>query len=172
MINHLFCSLHQCKFAGFTLFFVEICILELTFSNSKWIFVHSIRSKQFPQAWPKVIDSSCGSSFCTFMSSFSFYGWFFPYVGWGWQVWRCWKECVKMDNFALQQILNRIPLLKFRYLGSCHPPAAPFPFRLCAKSWQWHFCYYQHATQQYAGWTLDHDCKFPTWIVFCRLSWM
>ena len=23
-----------------------------------------------------------------------------------------------MDNFALQQILNRIPLLKFRYLGS------------------------------------------------------
>ena len=25
---------------------------------------------------------------------------------------------VKMDNFALQQIINRIPLLKFRYLGS------------------------------------------------------
>ena len=24
----------------------------------------------------------------------------------------------KMDNFALQQIINRIPLLKFRYLGS------------------------------------------------------
>ena len=23
-----------------------------------------------------------------------------------------------MDNFALQQIINRIPLLKFRYLGS------------------------------------------------------
>ena len=33
-------------------------------------------------------------------------------------VWCCWKECVKMDNFALQQIINRIPLLKFRYLGS------------------------------------------------------
>ena len=30
----------------------------------------------------------------------------------------CWKECVKMDNFALQQVINRIPLLKFRYLGS------------------------------------------------------
>ena len=31
-----------------------------------------------------------------------------------------------MDNFALQQIVNRIPLLKFRYLGSfpsdCVPP--------------------------------------------------
>ena len=25
---------------------------------------------------------------------------------------------MKMDNFALQQIINRIPLLKFRYLGS------------------------------------------------------
>ena len=35
-----------------------------------------------------------------------------------WQVWCCWKECLKMDNFALQQIINRILLLKFRYLGS------------------------------------------------------
>ena len=25
---------------------------------------------------------------------------------------------MKTDNFALQQIINRIPLLKFRYLGS------------------------------------------------------
>ena len=25
---------------------------------------------------------------------------------------------MKMDNFALQQIVNRIPLLKFLYLGS------------------------------------------------------
>ena len=34
------------------------------------------------------------------------------------QVWCCWKECVKMEHFALQQVINRIPLLKFRYLGS------------------------------------------------------
>ena len=33
-------------------------------------------------------------------------------------VWCCWKECVKMDNFALQHFINRIPLLKIRYLGS------------------------------------------------------
>ena len=39
-------------------------------------------------------------------------------VGCSWQVWCCWKEWVKMDNFALQQIMNRILLLKFRYLGS------------------------------------------------------
>ena len=35
-----------------------------------------------------------------------------------WQVWCCWMEYVKMDNFALQQIINRIFLLKFRYFGS------------------------------------------------------
>ena len=34
------------------------------------------------------------------------------------EVWCCWKKWVKMDNFALQQIINRIPLLKFGYLGS------------------------------------------------------
>ena len=34
------------------------------------------------------------------------------------QVGCCWKECVQMDNFALQQFINRIPLLKFRYFGS------------------------------------------------------
>ena len=39
-------------------------------------------------------------------------------VGCSWQVWCCWKKCVKMDNFALQQFINRISLLKFRYLGS------------------------------------------------------
>ena len=39
-------------------------------------------------------------------------------VGRSWQVWCCWKECVKMDNFALQQIINRIALLEFGYLGS------------------------------------------------------
>ena len=39
-------------------------------------------------------------------------------VGCSWQVWCCWKECVKMDRFALQQTINRIPLLKFRYFGS------------------------------------------------------
>ena len=32
--------------------------------------------------------------------------------------WCFWKECVKMDKFALQQFINRILLLKFRYLGS------------------------------------------------------
>ena len=45
-------------------------------------------------------------------------------IGWtnvvrcNWQVWCCWKECVKMDNFDLQQFINRIPLLKLWYLGS------------------------------------------------------
>ena len=31
-----------------------------------------------------------------------------------------------MDNFALQQIINRIPLLKFRYLGSFPSDYVPF----------------------------------------------
>ena len=39
-------------------------------------------------------------------------------VGWSWQDLCCWKECEKLDNFAPQQIFDRIPLLKFRYLGS------------------------------------------------------
>ena len=39
-------------------------------------------------------------------------------VGCSWQVWCCWKECVKTNNFSLQQIINRIPLLNFWYLGS------------------------------------------------------
>ena len=30
-----------------------------------------------------------------------------------------------MDNFALQQIISRIPLLKFRYLGSFHSDHVP-----------------------------------------------
>ena len=30
-----------------------------------------------------------------------------------------------MNNFALQQIINRIPLLKFRYLGSFHSDYVP-----------------------------------------------
>ena len=38
--------------------------------------------------------------------------------GCSWQVWCSWKECVKSDNFALQQIINRILLLKFWWLGS------------------------------------------------------
>ena len=33
------------------------------------------------------------------------------------KIWCFWKECIKMDNFALQQIISQIPLLKFRYLG-------------------------------------------------------
>ena len=37
-------------------------------------------------------------------------------VGCSWQVWCCWKECVKMDNFALQHFINRISLLKLHYL--------------------------------------------------------
>ena len=46
-------------------------------------------------------------------------------VGCSWQVWWCWKECVKMDNFALQHIINRIPLLKFWYPGSCPSDSVP-----------------------------------------------
>ena len=38
-------------------------------------------------------------------------------IGCSRQVWCCWKECVKMDKIALQQINNRIPPLKFRYLS-------------------------------------------------------
>ena len=49
----------------------------------------------------------------------------------------------------------------------------PWLFSLwpCSNSWHWHFCHYKHATQQYAGWTLDNDCKLSSKIVFCRLSW-
>ena len=42
--------------------------------------------------------------------------------------------------------------------------------RLWSNSWQWHFCHYRYATQQYAGWALDDDCKLSSNIVFCRLS--
>ena len=38
-------------------------------------------------------------------------------VGCNWQVWCCWKDCVKLDNSALQRFIYRIPLLSFRYLG-------------------------------------------------------
>ena len=31
---------------------------------------------------------------------------------------------------------------------------------LCSNSWQWHFCYFQHSTQQNTEWALDIDCKF------------
>ena len=40
-------------------------------------------------------------------------------IGWtnidgcSWQLWCCWKKWVEMDNFGLQQIINRIPLSKF-----------------------------------------------------------
>ena len=60
-----------------------------------------------------------------------------------------------MDNFALQEIFNRIPLLKNWYLGSFPSDYVPAPDNDL-------FGYYQHATQQNAGWTFDHDCKFPT----------
>ena len=33
---------------------------------------------------------------------------------------------MKMDNFALQQIFNRIPLLKFWYFGSFPSDYVPF----------------------------------------------
>ena len=32
-----------------------------------------------------------------------------------------------MDNFTLQQIINRVPLLKFRYLGSFPSDYVPTP---------------------------------------------
>ena len=85
-------------------------------------------------------------------------------VGCSWQVWCCWKECIKME-FCSATNYQSYPSAQI---------SVPWfvPLRLCSNSWQWHFCYYQHATQQYAGWTLDHDCNFPTWIVFYRLSWM
>ena len=58
-------------------------------------------------------------------------------------VWCFWEECVKKDNFALQQIINRILLLKLRYLGSFPSDYVP--------TLDNEFCYFQHATQQYAG---------------------
>ena len=68
-----------------------------------------------------------------------------------------------LRNWTLSQCITKLnPSLIPRFV----------PSRLCSNSWQWHFCYYQHATHQYAGWTLDHDCKFPTRNKFCRLFWM
>ena len=46
-----------------------------------------------------------------------------------------------------------------------------FSLWLCSNSWQWHYCPYKHATEQYAGWALDNNCKLLSKIVFCRLSW-
>ena len=45
------------------------------------------------------------------------------------------------------------------------------PFRLCSNSWQWHFCFYQHATQQNAWWKLDKNCNVLSRNVNCRLFW-
>ena len=60
-------------------------------------------AKFYPSSWKRYWTHCCGWT---------------NVIGCSWQVWCCWKECVKMDNFALQQFINRIPLLKIRYLGS------------------------------------------------------
>ena len=75
--SHVFCSLRQCKCAGYTLFLIT-CLIELTFSKLKSKFLHGIRLKQYLQSGHKVIDFSC--SF--FLVSLCFKGrsfllWFF-----------------------------------------------------------------------------------------------
>ena len=80
-----------------------------------------------------------------------------------WQVWSCWKKHLKRKYFTLAntqlypttQVL--VPWL--------------FSLRLCSNFWQWHFCHWKYATQQYAGWALNYYCKIASNIVFCRLSW-
>ena len=87
------------------------------------------------------------------------------------------KSSVAIDNLGVvgKKVWKWIILLCKNYQSypSAQISVPRFvPLRLCSNSWQWQFCYYQHATQQYAGWTLDHDCKFPTWIVICSFYWM
>ena len=74
------------------------------------------------------------------------------------------KKCVKMNKFALQQIINRILLLKFRYFGS-------FPSDYVPTLGNDTFAIINTHPSNIQG-ELDHDCKFPTPIVLCRLSWM
>ena len=71
----------------------------------------------------------------------------------------------KLYIVSLQELINRIPLLMYWYRCS-------FSLWLCSNSWQWHFCHYKYATQQYAGWALENDRKILSNIVFCRLSWL
>ena len=85
-----------------------------------WLDFNARRYLKLSLSWTCWRTTETGAKF--YQSSWKRYwthciGWT-NVVGCSWQVWCCWKECVKMDNFALQQIINRIPLLKFRYLGS------------------------------------------------------
>ena len=54
-------------------------------------------------------------------------------VGCSWQIWCCWKECVKTDSFVQHQFINQsypsaqISVPRFAIL------------RLYSNSWQWHF---------------------------------
>ena len=85
-----------------------------------WLDFNARRYWKLSLSWTCWRTTETGANF--YQSSWKRYwthciGWT-NVVGCSWQVWCCWKECVKMDNFALQQIINRIPLLRFRYLGS------------------------------------------------------
>ena len=84
--------------------------------------------------------------------------------GCSWQVCCCWKKST-LDNVSLQQIFNRIPLLKDRYWALWF-----ISLWLCPISSQWNFCHYENATQQNAGVALDNDCKLPSQIVLCTPS--
>ena len=48
-------------------------------------------------------------------------------VGCSWQIFCCWKECVKMENFALQQTISCNLVLKFWYLDSFSSDYVPTP---------------------------------------------
>ena len=80
------------------------------------------------------------------------------------------------ELIVLGERMSSVPVDKFGVVGEniqnryCFSPAniQPYPttqvsvtwifsFWLCSNSWQWHFCYYKYATQQYAGWALDND---------------
>ena len=75
------------------------------------------------------------------------------------------EKCVKMDNFAMQQTIIRILLLKFRYIGSF-----PLHYVPSLENDTFAIINTQPSIMQCEHWTMI--AKFPTRIVFWRLSWM
>ena len=73
------------------------------------------------------------------------------------------ERIFKMDEVSLQQIFNRIPLLKYWYFKSC--PSDYVLFRDLET-----FANYENVTQHYADGALNKECKLSSQIVFCRPS--
>ena len=84
------------------------------------------------------------------------------------QLRNCWMNYMSI----LKLFFRKIQL--YRYTQVLVPKFVPF--RFYSKSFQrdWDFCLIEFAAQQYAGWTLDSDCKNSAQIVICKLSrrWM